>query len=135
MDTLFGDANIVFFTGAVLGRHAGRITEQFGIPSVVFHRNYEKWYYRDTDTHFLLKKVHMIVSDRQQQKSWRDAELSLVRTSFDLNKIRESFGKTKKYAALYGYHEAVDPTQIPHCLLYTSPSPRDATLSRMPSSA
>ena len=28
-----------------------------------------------------------------------------------------------------------DPAQIPVCLLYTSPSPRDATLSRMPSSA
>ena len=26
-------------------------------------------------------------------------------------------------------------TQLPNCLLYTSPSPRDATLSRMPSSA
>ena len=26
-------------------------------------------------------------------------------------------------------------TQFSHCLLYTSPSPRDATLSRMPSSA
>ena len=26
-------------------------------------------------------------------------------------------------------------TQLPSCLLYTSPSPRDATLSRMPSSA
>ena len=26
-------------------------------------------------------------------------------------------------------------TQIEDCLLYTSPSPRDATLSRMPSSA
>ena len=25
--------------------------------------------------------------------------------------------------------------QVAHCLLYTSPSPRDATLSRMPSSA
>ena len=25
--------------------------------------------------------------------------------------------------------------QLMHCLLYTSPSPRDATLSRMPSSA
>ena len=27
------------------------------------------------------------------------------------------------------------PSFFPHCLLYTSPSPRDATLSRMPSSA
>ena len=30
--------------------------------------------------------------------------------------------------------EALDAI-IEHCLLYTSPSPRDATLSRMPSSA
>ena len=28
-----------------------------------------------------------------------------------------------------------DAQQVCHCLLYTSPSPRDATLSRMPSSA
>ena len=28
-----------------------------------------------------------------------------------------------------------DPNQAIYCLLYTSPSPRDATLSRMPSSA
>ena len=28
-----------------------------------------------------------------------------------------------------------DPTAVTVCLLYTSPSPRDATLSRMPSSA
>ena len=27
------------------------------------------------------------------------------------------------------------PAMLDHCLLYTSPSPRDATLSRMPSSA
>ena len=27
------------------------------------------------------------------------------------------------------------PVQYPHCLLYTSPSPRDGLLSRMPSSA
>ena len=31
--------------------------------------------------------------------------------------------------------QGVVPTQFPVCLLYTSPSPRDATLSRMPSSA
>ena len=30
---------------------------------------------------------------------------------------------------------AVGDTHIDDCLLYTSPSPRDATLSRMPSSA
>ena len=29
----------------------------------------------------------------------------------------------------------LDPTPTSACLLYTSPSPRDATLSRMPSSA
>ena len=31
--------------------------------------------------------------------------------------------------------EAQDREKRFHCLLYTSPSPRDATLSRMPSSA
>ena len=30
---------------------------------------------------------------------------------------------------------SVDEAMNGHCLLYTSPSPRDATLSRMPSSA
>ena len=29
----------------------------------------------------------------------------------------------------------LDPNRFQNCLLYTSPSPRDATLSRMPSSA
>ena len=34
-----------------------------------------------------------------------------------------------------GYNLKVGAAQIDICLLYTSPSPRDATLSRMPSSA
>ena len=33
------------------------------------------------------------------------------------------------------HHDIVDSALIKTCLLYTSPSPRDATLSRMPSSA
>ena len=33
------------------------------------------------------------------------------------------------------YREAITEKLSKHCLLYTSPSPRDATLSRMPSSA
>ena len=33
------------------------------------------------------------------------------------------------------FNQQVDNSQLSDCLLYTSPSPRDATLSRMPSSA
>ena len=36
---------------------------------------------------------------------------------------------------LLGLAEEMNATQVNVCLLYTSPSPRDATLSRMPSSA
>ena len=45
----------------------------------------------------------------------------------------------KKMLAYYADHNADFSRPYPHaietCLLYTSPSPRDATLSRMPSSA
>ena len=34
-----------------------------------------------------------------------------------------------------GIYQVFDNSMIKTCLLYTSPSPRDATLSRMPSSA
>ena len=34
-----------------------------------------------------------------------------------------------------GRNRALKHTDVGSCLLYTSPSPRDATLSRMPSSA
>ena len=38
-------------------------------------------------------------------------------------------------AANYWKIKSINDGQFPICLLYTSPSPRDATLSRMPSSA
>ena len=41
----------------------------------------------------------------------------------------------KKVAAWRGNIDQQVFWQLKHCLLYTSPSPRDATLSRMPSSA
>ena len=40
--------------------------------------------------------------------------------------VAEEIGKNIRQLELFG---------LPGCLLYTSPSPRDATLSRMPSSA
>ena len=45
--------------------------------------------------------------------------------------VREEDGTPSRRLELY--KEVVD--RIRSCLLYTSPSPRDATLSRMPSSA
>ena len=49
----------------------------------------------------------------------------------------KGFGRQKGHTELYrGAEYVVDfLPKIKICLLYTSPSPRDATLSRMPSSA
>ena len=41
----------------------------------------------------------------------------------------------KLQVGAYGKTIVVHVDRVKHCLLYTSPSPRDATLSRMPSSA
>ena len=48
-----------------------------------------------------------------------------------VNKYRE-----RNYQVGYAFAELTDPMQCERaCLLYTSPSPRDGTSSRMPSSA
>ena len=49
-----------------------------------------------------------------------------------LNLYRESIDNPKKF---FGDLARENISWIEDCLLYTSPSPRDATLSRMPSSA
>ena len=58
-----------------------------------------------------------------------------------LDDMAPNFEKGGKHEKWYALYEAVDTifympsTRTSACLLYTSPSPRDATLSRMPSSA
>ena len=47
----------------------------------------------------------------------------------------EEIGKSIRQLELFGLQGVKDLNQYFTCLLYTSPSPRDATLSRMPSSA
>ena len=42
---------------------------------------------------------------------------------------------TRPYRLVTSWNEALSKEDLLPCLLYTSPSPRDATLSRMPSSA
>ena len=51
-----------------------------------------------------------------------------------LNNINLDIPKGKIHVIM-GLSGSGKSTLIRHCLLYTSPSPRDATLSRMPSSA
>ena len=45
------------------------------------------------------------------------------------------YNEPPKYPAGFKHFDYVNPDAPKGCLLYTSPSPRDATLSRMPSSA
>ena len=64
--------------------------------------------------------------------------LTLVRTSFSTS-VREagdlSAGVFDAQGRLIAQAVTGTPGHVNTCLLYTSPSPRDATLSRMPSSA
>ena len=48
--------------------------------------------------------------------------------------ICQQLADFKPLRGVYGNIDGGD-VRLKHCLLYTSPSPRDATLSRMPSSA
>ena len=55
------------------------------------------------------------------------------KTSLSLSKIKHSYNNND--FILNDINLDVSEGEIVACLLYTSPSPRDATLSRMPSSA
>ena len=58
-------------------------------------------------------------------------DIQKIKDSLDVNAI---VGKAT-YPSILEKAKAVDTDMIIACLLYTSPRPRDATLSRMPSSA
>ena len=54
---------------------------------------------------------------------------------YDREKVSKFIGKSRSHVANTLRLLTLPDTIIKFCLLYTSPSPRDATLSRMPSSA
>ena len=75
-----------------------------------------------------------------KQKIMSDLQLSNVNEIPSLEKIIINIGDGKAATDGRALESMVDELtaisgQKPVCLLYTSPSPRDATLSRMPSSA
>ena len=57
---------------------------------------------------------------------YRYVECGTLENGFPDYRIQKADHYTKRYSDMY---------LCDNCLLYTSPSPRDATLSRMPSSA
>ena len=94
----------------------------------------------------LIHRQHAVISgdrtDSDQHNTERENLTSLVLADAALCKADAGFAKHPLQVAVIG------PTQVGKssvanmligqsvaCLLYTSPSPRDATLSRMPSSA
>ena len=70
-------------------------------------------------------------------KNLNDSERSIIGQIYRLNETVEMAAKNfdPSILANYCYDLAKAYHKFYHCLLYTSPSPRDATLSRMPSSA
>ena len=65
------------------------------------------------------------------------SHVEVISTMMNINIDIEIEGKWYEYNAEWDYKEryATISGEDGYCLLYTSPSPRDATLSRMPSSA
>ena len=71
----------------------------------------------------IAKRKEAIAKQFEFEAAQRDLQSQLVELDREFNAVEASVPKT----------EVID--HFPSCLLYTSPSPRDATLSRMPSSA
>ena len=65
----------------------------------------------------------LLAKAQRQPELWQQIALAFVEDQIWQAEIGDRFLET------------ADPTSASICLLYTSPSPRDATLSRMPSSA
>ena len=95
----------------------------------------------------LLRKAEMELRLKQQQENMLSRELAEkeeanLQLEEHFSSLQEEVEvKTKKLKKLFtkyqqAQQEAIDiKGEFQTCLLYTSPSPRDATLSRMPSSA
>eukprot|EP00830_Metopus_es_P014981 TRINITY_DN4165_c0_g1_i1.p1 TRINITY_DN4165_c0_g1~~TRINITY_DN4165_c0_g1_i1.p1 ORF type:complete len:652 (-),score=127.18 TRINITY_DN4165_c0_g1_i1:10-1965(-) len=90
-----------------------------------------------THSESLARKLAVTLADRAHEKSISEN----VKIPFQIKyqkEYRSSFprGKEDDITAVVGIVKSQFPFYHPQiCLLYTSPSPRDATLSRMPSSA
>ena len=78
------------------------------------------------------KELTSIWSEENKYKIWLDVEIAAAQAMEKLGQIPRGVSSIVRKKAKINVKRI---HQIESCLLYTSPSPRDATLSRMPSSA
>ena len=82
-----------------------------------------------------LQNISEALRDEMAQKIMEEVcKKALVEARFTDVKVEKLQEGVTKSTALWAMHEEMLP-QTQTCLLYTSPSPRDGLLSRMPSSA
>ena len=79
-----------------------------------------------------------IIDEDDDPKYLNSPETALFKKGYLLYGLfegKQQISSTKEVILVEGYTDVIGLSQYGICLLYTSPSPRDATLSRMPSSA
>ena len=92
-----------------------------------------------------MKRVNILFPNQLFQESplfdnkdpWYVVEEFLFFKQYPFHKQKIAFHRAtmKRYADFLQKEKNLEVHYVESCLLYTSPSPRDATLSRMPSSA
>ena len=85
----------------------------------------------DFESDYLLIAIH---SNSQSYKLAFEINLKL-KTKLKKSNYDISFKNDNSVFEIYKHESETYNTRLYFCLLYTSPSPRDATTSRMPSSA
>ena len=88
---------------------------------------------------FAFSQSNAEISESQKEKlvnclGLYAAHSFLTQDKLSLAKIEHSLGG-KKFLTIYLVENGMKEDEVNNCLLYTSPSPRDRTRSRMPSSA
>ena len=83
----------------------------------------------DSEIFVLFGSLNQVLKDRMADGDFYKSAL----TYFDL--VQEVIRVNRRDLIFVSLKEMVGTKDSSNCLLYTSPSPRDATLSRMPSSA
>ena len=83
------------------------------------------------------RTLRRCLTTKSTTKDWRAvAEREAKKAGTSLEALTSTTKESLEIQSCYfGNDDEAAPGVFPYCLLYTSPSPRDATLSRMPSSA